>query len=209
MSKIGGPKSALRTLFKTKRANFFENTTNELLKVDETKRGVILSRVLSENLMQLDMTKKLWLAVYHPIIHEIKCMGTIRALSSLQYKLCLPCIEDDTIKTLKFREFLNEDELITGKWNIKQPKPLAQAVDPDIVIVPLLAFDDNLYRLGYGKGYYDGTITTLRAKKLIMTVGLAYEFQKYETNLPRDDHDVSLDFIITEESVYSKTSRKT
>jgi 5-formyltetrahydrofolate cyclo-ligase len=72
---------------------------------------------------------------------------------------------------------------------------------PDIMLVPLLAFDKNKYRLGYGKGFYDRYLNTyLKQFKHILTVGVAFSFQKYH-KLPISRNDVKLDFIITEKGI--------
>ena len=70
-------------------------------------------------------------------------------------------------------------------------------VFPDILLVPLVAYDDNLNRVGYGGGFYDRYIKKLRKKKNIITIGLAYSFQKVK-QIQTNKHDVKLDFIVTE-----------
>jgi 5-formyltetrahydrofolate cyclo-ligase len=76
-------------------------------------------------------------------------------------------------------------------------------LDPDIVIVPLLAFDRRGYRLGQGGGHYDATLEKLRAKKKIIAVGLAYAQQACLFNLPVEDHDQKLDWVITPQGAHS------
>ena len=73
----------------------------------------------------------------------------------------------------------------------------APAVDPDILIVPLLAFDRRGHRLGYGAGYYDMTLTALREKKPIVAVGIAYAAQEVDT-VPITPRDARLDLVLTE-----------
>ena len=73
---------------------------------------------------------------------------------------------------------------------------------PDLMLVPLLAFDDKKYRLGYGKGFYDQYLNkNLKQYKNIITVGIAFSFQKHH-NLPVSRHDVKLDYIITEQGIF-------
>ena len=77
-----------------------------------------------------------------------------------------------------------------------------QAKVPDVILVPILAFDENKYRLGYGKGFYDRYLNKyLKRFKNILTVGVAFSFQKYN-KLPINQNDVKLDFIITEKGIY-------
>ena len=77
------------------------------------------------------------------------------------------------------------------------PEPFSEVVKfPNILIVPLVAFDSNRNRIGYGGGFYDRYIKKLKMKKKILTIGLAYSFQKVK-KLPVTKHDIQLDFIIT------------
>ena len=75
--------------------------------------------------------------------------------------------------------------------------PDAPAVDPDILLVPLLAFDRLGHRLGYGAGYYDMTIAALRAKKPIVAVGIGFAAQEVE-QVPITPRDARLDLVLTE-----------
>lgn len=85
-----------------------------------------------------------------------------------------------------------------------QPNSNKPLLFPDILIIPLLSYDKKLYRLGYGKVYYDNTISKMKQQERLLTVGLDSEFQKCNANLPNDKYDVSLDFVVTESSIYSQ-----
>ena len=85
-------------------------------------------------------------------------------------------------------------------WGIREPTPEAQEVFPDFLIVPLVAFDRDGYRLGYGAGYYDMTIARLRQMKPIVAVGIAFAAQEILT-LPKTEHDERLDLVLTENEV--------
>jgi 5-formyltetrahydrofolate cyclo-ligase len=87
--------------------------------------------------------------------------------------------------------------LASGIWGIREPMPDAPAVDPDVVIAPLLAFDRRGHRLGYGAGYYDMTLTALRAKKPVVAIGIAYSTQEVEV-VPITPRDAPLDLVLTE-----------
>jgi len=80
-------------------------------------------------------------------------------------------------------------------WNIAEPKPDKPALDPDILIVPLLAFDRAGWRLGYGGGFYDRTLRDLRARKAIVAVGLAFDEQQVDA-VPHLDYDERLDWVL-------------
>jgi len=90
--------------------------------------------------------------------------------------------------------------LAAGVWGIREPMPDAAEVAPDILIVPLLAFDRRGFRLGYGAGYYDMTITALRAQKPVTAVGIAYSMQEVP-EVPTTPRDACLDFVLTEQEV--------
>ena len=97
---------------------------------------------------------------------------------------------------MNFYEWSFNDPLQIGKMGIPEPYKLKK-VYPDILFVPLIAFDEYKYRLGYGGGYYDRYIQKIIKIKKILTVGMAFSFQKVN-KLPVDAHDKKLDFILTE-----------
>ena len=93
------------------------------------------------------------------------------------------------------------DILLVNKFGILEPIK-SKAKVPDIILVPVLAYDKNKYRLGYGKGFYDRYLNKyLKRFKNILTIGVAFSFQKYH-KLPINQNDVKLDFIITEKGIY-------
>ena len=84
----------------------------------------------------------------------------------------------------------------SGTWGIAEPLPSRPALEPDIVMVPLLAFDVQGYRLGYGGGFYDRSLAGLRAKKPIVAVGIAYDELKVDA-VPHLDYDQRVDWVLT------------
>ena len=92
------------------------------------------------------------------------------------------------------------DKLASGVWGIREPKPDALEVFPDILIVPLVAFDRAGFRLGYGAGYYDMTIARLRAMKRIVAIGIAYAAQEFDA-VPKTARDEKLDLVLTEREI--------
>jgi 5-formyltetrahydrofolate cyclo-ligase len=89
------------------------------------------------------------------------------------------------------------EPLASGQWGIREPTPEAPAVAPDILIVPLAAFDRAGHRIGYGAGYFDMTINALRAKKAITAVGIAFAVQEI-SSVPATERDARLDLVLTE-----------
>ena len=89
-----------------------------------------------------------------------------------------------------------KDKLEKGEFNTYQPSQKNKIINPDLILVPLLAFDKKGYRLGYGKGFYDRGIRALRKEKDILAFGVAYDWQEV-SKVPRDEFDVCLDGIFT------------
>jgi len=100
---------------------------------------------------------------------------------------------------MDFYKWSTNDPLKLNKFGI--PEPISQKLCiPDILLVPLVAYDDKLNRLGYGGGFYDRYIEKIEKKKKILKVGLAFSFQKLN-RVPTSSHDKKLDFIITEKGI--------
>ncbi len=102
---------------------------------------------------------------------------------------------------LVFRQWAPGDALVAGLWGIQIPGDTAPEVLPDVLLVPLLAFDRQGYRLGYGGGFYDRTLQKLRALKKVTAIGLGYAGQEVDAVL-RDEHDQQLDWIMTEHETF-------
>jgi 5-formyltetrahydrofolate cyclo-ligase len=101
---------------------------------------------------------------------------------------------------LKFRLWTPGEPTIAGVWNIPMPPEAAAEIFPDVVLVPMLAFDKQGYRLGYGGGFYDRTLRQLRARKSIEAIGIAYAAQEIP-KVPHGEHDEPLDWILTERGI--------
>jgi 5-formyltetrahydrofolate cyclo-ligase len=101
---------------------------------------------------------------------------------------------------LIFRAWTTDTVLVRGLYGILEPSSDAEEVEPDIVLVPLAAFDQRGHRLGYGGGYYDRTLQGLRRSKRITAAGLAFSVQQMD-RVPEDAHDEPLDLVLTERDV--------
>jgi 5-formyltetrahydrofolate cyclo-ligase len=132
---------------------------------------------------------------YYPMEGEIWPLPLMAALRSRGHALALPVMQGKA-DPLLFRAWAPGDPLIPGVWGIRQPAPDRPEVFPDIVLVPLLAFDVRGYRLGYGGGYYDRTLRHLRAMKPILAVGLALDELEVDA-VPHLDYDERLDLVLT------------
>ncbi|HUF44987.1 MAG TPA: 5-formyltetrahydrofolate cyclo-ligase, partial [Aestuariivirgaceae bacterium] len=98
---------------------------------------------------------------------------------------------------LVFRAWAPGNPTVAGIWSIPVPLESAPELEPDVLIVPMLAFDGEGYRLGYGGGFYDRTLARLRAIKPVVAVGAAFAGQEV-AQVPRGPHDEPLDWIVTE-----------
>jgi 5-formyltetrahydrofolate cyclo-ligase len=136
---------------------------------------------------------------YSPLKSEISPVPLMRRVADAGAQLALPVVQRRGMP-LTMRAWTFGEALGTGQWGIREPKPEAPEVFPDILIVPLAAFDRAGYRLGYGAGYYDMTIARLRAMKKVVAIGIAFAAQEV-ADLPRTDRDERLDYLMTEREV--------
>ncbi len=136
---------------------------------------------------------------FMPLKSEINPLPLLRKLAGQGARLALPVVAGRG-KPLVMREWVFGERLVAGVWGIREPKPEAAVVDPDILLVPLLAFDRTGHRIGYGAGYYDLTLAQLRARKPVIAVGLAFAVQEVPT-APATPRDALLDLVLTEREV--------
>tara|TARA_A100000164_G_scaffold236377_1_gene209941 strand:+ start:618 stop:1235 length:618 start_codon:yes stop_codon:yes gene_type:complete len=134
------------------------------------------------------------ISIYWPIGSEVNTKPCIAALYDFGAKICLASTEDNDVK---YRLWKPNDKIEINKLGIKINSK--EVKNPDIIICPLLGFDNKLNRLGRGGGYYD---KSLYKYKNTMKIGLAYSVQKINI-LPKEKHDVSMDAIITEKNIYN------
>jgi 5-formyltetrahydrofolate cyclo-ligase len=133
---------------------------------------------------------------FMPLKSEINPIPLMRKLAGLGAGLALPVVQGRG-KPLIMRAYAFGDTLASGQWGIREPKPEAPEVFPDILLVPLAAFDRAGHRIGYGAGYYDMTIAVLRAMKPVTAVGIAYAAQEIDA-VPATPRDARLDLVLTE-----------
>ena len=135
-------------------------------------------------------------AGYSPIRSEIDPAPLMRKLAAQGAQLALPAITARG-QSLRFRAWYPNDRLLPGPLGILEPSPAAAEIIPDVVLVPLAAFDRLGHRIGYGAGHYDRTLAQLRESKAITAIGLAFAAQEVEA-VPALLHDVALDYVLTE-----------
>ena len=138
-------------------------------------------------------------SAYSPIRSEINPLPLLRRFAEAGASLALPAIAGRGMPLI-LRGWTFGAPLARGQWNIREPGPEAPQVHPDIMIVPLAAFDRRGYRIGYGAGYYDLTLNAARARKKVIAIGLAYGSQEIAA-VPNHGHDARLDLVLTETDV--------
>ena len=139
------------------------------------------------------------IALYYPSNFELNVLKLLEFNNILANDILLPVVDKNNL--MNFFSWKKRDLLFVNEFGILEPAK-TQAKVPDILLVPILAFDKNKYRLGYGKGYYDRYLNKyLKQFTNILTVGVAFSFQKHH-RLPINRNDVKLDFIITEKGIY-------
>ena len=136
-------------------------------------------------------------AGYWPIGDEIDTRPLLERLAALGCGLALPAVCG---RMLEFRRWMPGDGLVKGPFSTRQPCDKAGAVDPSLILVPLLAFDRRGFRLGYGGGYYDRTLERLRSDRAVTAIGVAYAAQAVAA-VPHDSHDQRLDRVVTEDGL--------
>src|SRR5688572_8900939 len=136
---------------------------------------------------------------FSPLKTEINPIPLMRKLADAGARLALPVVAGKG-KPLTMRAWSFGEPLDSGVWGIREPKAGAPEVAPDILLVPLLAFDRSGHRIGYGAGYYDMTIGKLRAMKRIVAVGIAFASQEIE-QVPVTPRDARLDLVLTEHEI--------
>lgn len=143
----------------------------------------------------VEVAKGMIAAGYSAVRSEIDPLPLMRALAAHGAQLALPVIVARDVPLI-FRAWNPGGELVRGQLGILEP-PGAPEVVPDIVLVPLAAFDRAGHRVGYGAGYYDRTLPLLRRLRTITAIGLAFAVQEIP-DIPADVHDARLDCVLTE-----------
>ena len=133
---------------------------------------------------------------FMPFKSEINPLPLMQTLAGAGARLALPRIVGRG-HPLSMRAWEFGAPLERGQWGLREPRADAPEVDPDILIVPLLAFDRAGYRIGFGAGYYDMTLTALRGRRTITAVGIAFAAQEVPA-VPRTERDARLDLVLTE-----------
>ena len=150
--------------------------------------------LLKDILKKFNLLKNKKIGAYFPINYEIDCLEILKQLEKSGHKISLPITKKGN--KMDFFEWSFKEPLLIGKIGIPEPYS-KKKVYPDILLVPLVAFNKYKFRLGYGGGYYDRYIQKIKKIKKILTIGMAFSFQEVR-KLPINEHDKKLDYIFTE-----------
>ena len=172
-----------------------------------TLGGHIAARLAEIFFVDIPFPPPAILAGYAPIGDEADPGEILRRAHAGGHECVLPCVETRNAPLI-FRQWRPGEPLVAGPHGTRAPSGEAAEAMPDIVLVPLLAFDGAGRRLGYGGGYYDRTLEALRAKNgKCLAVGLAFAAQE-AAELPEDEGDQRLDWIVTERGARAFAGRK-
>jgi 5-formyltetrahydrofolate cyclo-ligase len=140
------------------------------------------------------------ISAFHSFGTEISTFELFDKLVAEGWITALPVVVARNTPLL-FRQWAPGGALVLGRWDIQIPPETAPEVQPDVLLVPMLAFDRKGHRMGYGGGFYDRTLAKLRALKKVTAIGVAYAGQEIAM-VPRHDHDQPLDWIMTEQETF-------
>ncbi len=179
----------LKSQIRKKALKIRKKKNNKNIKIKFRKLYILLKKIT-------DMKKKI-IGGYYPVNYEIDDLNILSKFEKKKIKISLPRIEKNF--KMNFIKCSLKDPFAVNKYGIPEPFE-GKVVYPDILLVPLAAFDKNLNRLGYGAGYYDRLIKSLKKRKKVITVGLAFNFQKFHS-IPTSKYDQKLDYIVTDKNI--------
>ena len=196
-------KKNLRILAKKKRSEItldFDSQTNLVKQI----------KYCLENIFFYNQNVKT-ASLYYPINNEIEPFEFVKYFENRNIVMSMPVV-DIFKKSMLFKKWSPNDKLRIGPLGNLEPTNDKDIILPQIMIVPMLMFDRQLSRLGYGGGYYDKSIFNLKKhfkkeKKFFITIGITYSEQEIE-KIPNENHDMNLDYVVTEKEILSKSSQK-
>ncbi len=154
-----------------------------------------------------EMTQADAVSVFWPVGSEIDTRPLLHALAGRQTVVGLPVVAGRNAP-LVFRQWMPDTGMIDGAHDIPTPPPDAPVIVPDVLVVPLLAFDRKGYRLGYGGGYYDRTLSAARSSgRAVLGIGYAYAVQEVDA-VAREAFDQPLDLIVTDKETIRPHAEK-
>ena len=179
-----------------------------MLKSKLRKKVLKIRKVANKNNLKIDFNKvfslikknyliKKSIGGYFPVNYEVDDLEILKEFAKKNYQISLPVIKKNF--NMDFYKWSFDDPLKINQYGIPEPNS-KKLIYPDVILVPLVAFDNSLNRLGYGGGYYDRVIKKLEKKKKILKIGLAFSIQKINS-VPVTKYDKKLDYIVTDKYI--------
>jgi len=167
----------------------------KILKIREknNKKNIQISFSQIIKILKKEKITKKIIGGYYPVNFEVDDLNLLKKFEKKNFNISLPVVKKNF--QMDFYQWSFSDPLKINKYGIPEPET-KNVVYPDVILIPLVAFDKNLNRLGYGGGYYDRIITSLSKKKKIIKIGLALTVQKVD-KVPINVYDQKLDYIVT------------
>ena len=194
-------KNNLRIIAKRKR---------KLISLDTEDKNTFLKNINSclDRVFSIENPVK-EVGLYYPIFNEISPLVFIEYFKVNKITTALPVVDSNS-NSMVFKKWFKKEKLQKSHIGTYEPLRTNKTILPQIIVVPMLMFDRKLNRLGYGAGYYDKSISTLKRyfdkkQKNFITIGLAYSEQETKS-IPYESHDQKLDFIVTEKEILSKVN---
>ncbi|UXN03279.1 5-formyltetrahydrofolate cyclo-ligase [Bartonella sp. HY406] len=164
-------------------------------------RRQVAEQLANEANALLSLDEASIVAGFWPIGSEIDPRPLLLVLKEKGKTICLPAIIDSKARQMQFRQFCCEDELIPMGFGTMGPPASAAILDPDLILLPLAAFDAIGNRIGYGGGFYDRIIADMRSRqKQPFLVGLAFDCQEVNS-IAAEDHDIPFQALLTEKGL--------
>ena len=173
---------------------------NKYLKLRKKKyrKDLIINYNIIRSLIKQFKKKNPIVGGYFPVNYEIDCLNILKKLETNKFRIALPVIKKNN--DMEFYLYSFRDPLKINDYGIPEPFTKKKII-PDILLIPLVAFDDKCYRIGYGGGYYDRYLKRLEKNFSFKSLGFAFSFQKTKA-VPAEIFDKSLNMIITEKKIY-------
>ena len=159
-------------------------------KIKEEKLNINLKKIINPSYPAISM--------YYPVRSEVSLLNFASYMHKNNHQIALPEILRKK-SYLHFRVWKKDDRLKMGKFNILIPEKNLYIV-PRVLLIPMVAFDKNKSRLGYGGGYYDRTISFLQKNNNIITIGIAFDEQESK-KIPEMKYDKKMDIIVTQSRI--------
>lgn len=192
MTQQPADKTALRALLRGQRRAYAQSAG--------VAAADVLARAVPALLQQGGIEPPAIVAAYEPLSDEIDPRLALRALRALGYRTALPVTQGRDAPLL-FRAVDDQTPFTRSSFGVMEPAS-GDEVTPDVVLVPLLGFDADCQRLGYGAGHYDRTLALLRDAGEVFVAGLAFDMQRVTPCIGAEDHDQPLDCVVTDKGLY-------